>query len=449
MRTQQTKLFNEQKGNKMHIKFAHLADCHLGAWRNETLNQLGFDAFKQTIDKIIEEDVNFVIISGDLYDVSNPRISVIDLSIRELKRLKDKDIPVYGIMGSHDFSPSNRTMIRPLITAELYTDVSQGKITENDKLELLFTQDPKTKIKITGLRARKRSLEIEDYKILKRENLQEEKGAKIFVLHTLLSELKPKEYKDMESAPKSLLPPDFDYYAGGHLHKTVPEILRESEQPLTITEKNNIIYPGSLYPTDFRELENYQYGGFCIVSGNLDNDLKISNLKAKFIPIKVKDVCPISIDCNNKTVKEALDRIKNSISNIDVKDKIVTMRIKGTLTSGKAYEIKPNEIKQFILEKGAIEVLLNKNALVSKEYMSKRVAVGKSNKEIEDILIHEHAQQTKIKNVSKDIMKNKIHEILEALGSEREEGQKVKEYNDDLLQRFLAIFDMNDEEERI
>ncbi|MFX1558134.1 MAG: exonuclease SbcCD subunit D [Promethearchaeota archaeon] len=431
----------------MKIKFAHLADCHLGAWRNETLNQMGFEVFEQAIDIIIKEKVNFVIISGDLYDVSNPSIPIVDLSVRQLKKLKDNDIPVYGIMGSHDFSPSNKTMILPLVSAELYNDVSKGEITSQDKLKLIFTEDPKTKIKITGLRARKRSLEIEDYNNLIRHNLQSEKGAKIFVLHTLLSELKPKEYRDMESAPKSLLPTGFDYYAGGHLHKTVPETLREKEEPLNITEKNNVIYPGSMYPTDFRELENYQYGGFCLVSGDLDENLKISNLHVKFVPLKVKEICSISIDCNNKNVKEALDHIKKSISSLNVKDKIVTIRIKGTLSSGKAYEIKTNEIKQYFFEKGAIEVLLNKNALSSREYRSKSVVVGKTNKEIEKILIHEHAQQTKIKNISKEIMETRIHEILEALGDEREEGQKVKEYNDDLIQKFLTTFDITDEEE--
>ncbi|MFX1357484.1 MAG: exonuclease SbcCD subunit D [Promethearchaeota archaeon] len=447
MKTQQTKLFDEQQGKKMKIKFAHLADCHLGAWRNETLNQMGFEVFEQAIDIIIKEKVNFVIISGDLYDVSNPSIPIVDLSVRQLKKLKDNDIPVYGIMGSHDFSPSNKTMILPLVSAELYNDVSKGEITSQDKLKLIFTEDPKTKIKITGLRARKRSLEIEDYNNLIRHNLQSEKGAKIFVLHTLLSELKPKEYRDMESAPKSLLPTGFDYYAGGHLHKTVPETLREKEEPLNITEKNNVIYPGSMYPTDFRELENYQYGGFCLVSGDLDENLKISNLHVKFVPLKVKEICSISIDCNNKNVKEALDHIKKSISSLNVKDKIVTIRIKGTLSSGKAYEIKTNEIKQYFFEKGAIEVLLNKNALSSREYRSKSVVVGKTNKEIEKILIHEHAQQTKIKNISKEIMETRIHEILEALGDEREEGQKVKEYNDDLIQKFLTTFDITDEEE--
>ncbi|MFW9896159.1 MAG: exonuclease SbcCD subunit D, partial [Candidatus Thorarchaeota archaeon] len=118
----------------MKVKFAHISDVHLGAWRNERINELGYKAFEETVNGIINEEVDFVIISGDLYDVSNPKVEVIDLATKELKKLKDHEIPVYGICGSHDFSPSNKSMIRPLITAGLFTNVSEGKITENGKL---------------------------------------------------------------------------------------------------------------------------------------------------------------------------------------------------------------------------------------------------------------------------------------------------------------------------
>ncbi|KKL56216.1 hypothetical protein LCGC14_2247600, partial [marine sediment metagenome] len=138
----------------MFVKFAHLADCHLGAWRNEILNQMGYDAFKQAINKILEEEVDFIIISGDLFDISNPKVDVVDLAVKELKKLQDKNIPVYGIMGSHDFSPSDNSMIRPLISAGLFIDVSKGEIVDEKKLKLHFIQDSKTKIKLTGLRAR-------------------------------------------------------------------------------------------------------------------------------------------------------------------------------------------------------------------------------------------------------------------------------------------------------
>ncbi|KKK48238.1 hypothetical protein LCGC14_3147150, partial [marine sediment metagenome] len=336
----------------------------------------------------------------------------------------DKNIPVYGIMGSHDFSPSDNSMIRPLISAGLFVDLSKGEIVDDDKLKLHFFQDPKTKIKLTGLRARKRSLEIEDYKHLIRENLENEKGIKIFVLHTMMSELKPIEFKDMESAPKSLLPQAFAYYAGGHLHKTVPEKLREGDQTLVVNEKNKIIYPGSLYPTNFRELEKYQYGGFCIVSGDIDIESQSSEFKVKFNPIKPIEILSLVIDCTNKTVIESLEHIEQKISALSAEDKIVTVRIIGSLISGRTYEIKSNEIVEQLRNKGALDVLINKNALTSKDYTPISIVVGKTNEEIEETLIHEHAEQTIMKKISKKDMENKIHEVLEVLGVDREEGKK-------------------------
>ena len=47
-----------------------------------------------------------------------------------------------------------------------------------------------------------------------------------------------------------------------------------------------------------------------------------------------------------------------------------------------------------------------------------------------------------MKKTSKKDMENKIHRILEALGTDREEGTQVREYNEELLNQFLEIFDL-------
>lgn len=429
----------------MKVKFAHISDVHLGAWRNERLNELGYKAFEETVNSIIKEEVDFVVNSGDLYDVSNPKVEVIDVATRELKKLKDHEIPVYGICGSHDFSPSNKSMIRPLITAGLFINVSEGVLMENGKLKLNFYQDQKTQIKITGLRARKRSLEIEDYRILDRKSLENEKGSKIFILHTMLSELKPKEYKDMKSAPKSLLPQDFDYYAGGHLHKTLPEKLRIKEFFYDINRKNNIVYSGCIFPTDFREFETIKFGGFCIISG--ENDGNKLDLKVKYIPVKVIDVENISLDCTNKSASDIQNLLKQEISKKNLNEKIVTVRIYGPLSSGKTYEIKSNEIIQNLKDMGAFEVLVNKNALTTVEYQSISVSAGKSKEEIEATLIKEHASKVRISDFPSTKMENKIYQLLSTLGIERQVGTKVMNYNESLKQSFLGIFEIQKSKE--
>jgi len=58
------------------IKFAHLADSHLGGWREEKMRYLNSESFKKAVDVCIEKNVDFVLISGafvGLIDVGNSR----------------------------------------------------------------------------------------------------------------------------------------------------------------------------------------------------------------------------------------------------------------------------------------------------------------------------------------------------------------------------------------
>ena len=128
------------------MKFAHLSDCHIGGWREPKLRELGIQTFRKAIEKCIEENVGFVLISGDLFDTALPQTELIKETALILKLLHDSDISVYAIPGSHDFSPSGKTMIDVLENAGLLHNVV--KFDENNKLK--FTVD-KTDVKITGL----------------------------------------------------------------------------------------------------------------------------------------------------------------------------------------------------------------------------------------------------------------------------------------------------------
>ena len=47
------------------MKFAHLADCHIGGWRDPKLKELGIRSFESAVKVCIEENVGFVLIAGD------------------------------------------------------------------------------------------------------------------------------------------------------------------------------------------------------------------------------------------------------------------------------------------------------------------------------------------------------------------------------------------------
>ncbi|MCX6711184.1 MAG: DNA repair exonuclease, partial [Candidatus Woesearchaeota archaeon] len=140
------------------MKFAHMADCHIGAWREPKLREANLQAFFRAIDICIKEKVDFILISGDLFNTAFPGIDGLKEVVLKLMELKDAGIPAYVVPGSHDFSPSGKTMLDVLENARLFTNVFRGKV-ENGLLKLKFTEDRKTGAKITGILGRRGLLE--------------------------------------------------------------------------------------------------------------------------------------------------------------------------------------------------------------------------------------------------------------------------------------------------
>ena len=344
-----------------------MADIHLGAWRDPRLKELCTASFKQAIKTCIDRKVDFVLIAGDLFHTAIPGIDIIKLAVNQLKKLKAKNIPVYVIPGSHDYSPSGKTMIDVLEEAELLINVMKGSI-EEGKLKLEFTQDPGTKVKITGVLGKKGMLDKKIYDTLDLKSLEAEKGKKIFMFHTALDEMKPKEMEKMDSYSVAMMPKGFEYYAGGHVH-----IVKEHQD----ADYNNVIYPGPIFPANFSELEKLRNGGLYIVDE-----------KKEYIPLKLAEVKPLTFEFKDATPETIMEKIK-TLDNVE--EAIVLIRIKGTL-DGNSSDVKVREIIEHAESKGAMLVLVNKAALLSKELHEIKIEENTA-EEIEKAVIKEHLGQ--------------------------------------------------------
>ena len=94
------------------VRFLHSADFHLGAGfigaqlRNQNLGLRLRDAVKDAylcvIDTALEEKVDFVVLAGDLFDVTENNYRAQGLLIEGLERLNEHDIQVYLVAGNHD-----------------------------------------------------------------------------------------------------------------------------------------------------------------------------------------------------------------------------------------------------------------------------------------------------------------------------------------------------------
>lgn len=393
------------------MKFAHLADCHIGGWREEKLRNLTIETFSLAIDKIIEENVGFVVIAGDLFNTALPNIDLIKETADILRKLKENEIEVYLVPGSHDYSYSGKTMLDVFEKAGLVQNVMK---LNGDKLE--FTED-KTGIKITGIMGKRGGLDKYDYEKLDKKNLEMENGFKIFLFHALLSELKTKDMERASSMEIKNLPRNFNYYAGGH-----PHFVKAIEYG-----KGKLAYPGPLFPNSFDELEELGNGGFYIV----DDKLNI-----KRIDVKLKDVLKFRFDANNKNIKQIEEEIINEVSRNRIKDKIVLIRIEGILSSGKPSELDFKKILSMLND--TYIVLKNTSKFSSKEFEEIEVEQGDI-EDIENKVITEHIGQISLFGYRREKELEFIKTLVHSLDKEKMENETNFDFENRLIRDLERI----------
>ena len=388
----------------MNFSYAHFSDIHIGSWRDPRMRDFATLAFVKAMDACVQRNVDFILLSGDIFNTSMPPIDKLKSVTMKLKELSDKQIPVYIIAGSHDFSPSGKTMLDVLENAGLVINVVKGEITEDNKLRLRFTTDPKTGAKITGMLGKKGMLDKKYYEQLDKTNLEAEQGYKIFMFHTALSEFKPKELEQMEAHPLSLLPKGFNYYAGGHVHY----IFQKDQEGY-----GWITYPGALFPCNFKELEEFGSGGGYFVSVNE------GKTTWEHVMMPVIETCNISIDAQYKTPQQVEQELLDVLKANEVFKKIVLMRLKGKLSSGKLNDIDFGAVFSSLYERGAHFVMKNTNKVLGQEFSEVKTATQKP-EEIEDAVIQEHLGQIKI---SVQDEKALTKQLLKILSTEKFEGE--------------------------
>src|ERR1035437_9259690 len=92
-------------------RFAHMSDIHLGAHREPALRDIERRCFAEAMDMCIKEDVDFLLISGDLFHVGIPDLGVVNDAVRKMRELREARIPIYAIYGSHDYTPTGTSVI--------------------------------------------------------------------------------------------------------------------------------------------------------------------------------------------------------------------------------------------------------------------------------------------------------------------------------------------------
>lgn len=396
------------------MRFAHFADCHLGGWRQPELQNLNLESFKRAIDICIEEKVNFILFSGDLFDSAYPSIEILKETFSEFKKLKEQGIKTYIIAGSHDYSVSGKTFLDVLERAgfceicEFEEEIKEGSKFQEGREEenKTITLHPKhfEEILIFGYPGKKSGLEIPDLKKIK---IQESNKFKILMLHTTMESARgtlPIDSVDISELPQA------DYYALGHLH-----LIHEYK----LKDDKYLVYPGPIFPNNFQELEQLKHGSFYIVDVN-------GYVKLTKKDIKIKEVLVINVEIENALV--ATGKIISELEKNDVKNKIILLKVRGELKQGKTSDINFEEIQRKLKEQGAYIFLKNTSKLKAQETETSVEIKTDDIEKIEEEILEKYTKE----NPSK--FNSFLKPLANSLSLEKQEDEK----NSIFESRFLA-----------
>ncbi len=297
------------------MKFLHTADLHL----NITLKSASFrdakahenriyelqQSFYRIIDAANEEEVDALLLAGDLFD--DPY-----MPLQEMEKLFDKlaalKCEVFLLIGNHDVFLQNPS----------YQSLLKGK-----NIHIFTKEDYKVELDDTlvfGINTRDFS-EAFLQKLAREANTEKNT---ILLLHGDVQNKQDDHYlcdvKTLESLP-------FDYIALGHIHKHA--FLR-----------SHIAYSGNPEPLDFSETDKKGY-----IEGTLEN----KRLDATFVPMqkrrfRVKKVALSGSD----TFVDIVERIKGEVDEDQKRNDFVRVELTGEIDSAENLDL--NKLKDLLSE---------------------------------------------------------------------------------------------------
>ena len=275
------------------MKFAHLADTHLG-YRQYGLFEREkdfYEVFDKVIDKIIEEKVDFVIHSGDLFETARPSPMALLTFQKGLLKLKGAGIPMYAIAGNHDVVMRKGAIPPHVIFKKL-------------GLKVISTINPTYlhgDIFIAGLpyypASHGKALKSKLAELSKKASSHDKS---ILVLHQGIDKYFSMNY-ELEIGE---IPDNFDYYALGHIHKYVNDAYG----------KGRLVYPGSGEIWKTSELPDYKKNGKGFVVVDFDGSKPVVKRVTVDVP---REFMEKTIDYND--LESGIASIKEVIKGFDKK----------------------------------------------------------------------------------------------------------------------------------
>ena len=428
------------------VRFAHIADVHLGAFREPKLREANLEAFLAAMDICRDEKVDFILLCGDLFHTSLPDIGIVEKATAKLRETIDSGIPIYVIYGSHDFSASEKSIVDVLHSAGVFVKVAKASVRDDGAVELERIVDERTSAVIAGISGRKLGLDRQYYENLDAAAALEGSGLKIFAFHAALTEMKPKELAQIDSMPTSFLPKGFDYYAGGHVHKRMTA---------EIFGWGLVVFPGPPFGDNYTDLENGEAKGFYIVTletesgpqveggggegggegnaegrggertgkagGRKGGRAKKPHLEFRELPARRTVV--VELEADNRTAEDVNSELKRRVAEVKAEDSVVLIKVSGELSSGSVSDIGTEAAKKSLSDDGAFTVYVNRSSLSTKDRTRIQVGDGSRTGTVDKLLAEHLARQpSRSPGLKGESGIRKARELLRVLGDEQKSG---------------------------
>lgn len=301
------------------MKFVHIADMHfdspfvnlsdkdiLGDLRRLEQRKV----FKKVIEYIKQKNIEYLFISGDLYEHKYVKLSTIEYVNNLLKEIPNTQ--VFISPGNHD----------PYIKNSYYNkfDWSPNVKIFSHEIEKIECED----INIYGYGFGDFYCTDSGIASLLLDDLNK---INILVIHGTLdgASIEEKQYNSMTR--KMLEEKQFDYIACGHIHK--PDY------------HTNIVYPGSTVSLGFDELGEH---------GMIVGEIQKGNVDLEFIPLDEEEFKEIEINVTDILSKEEL------IEKINALEISNRQYIKIILTGNRHFEINKYELLKYIEKERIIKL---------------------------------------------------------------------------------------------
>ena len=197
-----------------------------------------YEVFEKIIDNIIEEKVDFVIHSGDLFETARPSPIALLTFQKGLLKLKGAGIPMYAIAGNHDIVMRNDSIPPQVIFKKLGLKVISPINTSYMHGDIFIAGLPfYPSSQVKNLKSKLADLS--------KKAANHDKS--ILVLHQGIDKYFGPNF-ELEIGD---LPDNFNYYALGHIHNYINDNFG----------KGKLVYPGSSEVWKTNELKDYKENG--------------------------------------------------------------------------------------------------------------------------------------------------------------------------------------------